>query len=80
MNDPLIPQHKRMAMGEDISDGGENFGCDSLASTSSGRDHPDRAYVAPKRGLKDGRRSAMPPISRGEGSYGAQANPDHGPH
>lgn len=76
--DSGIRQHKRMAMGEDISDGG-NFDVAPLSS-HAGRNHPDRMSTPHKRGLKEGRRSAPPPLMRGDGMHGAQANPDHGPH
>lgn len=65
--DNLIPQHKRLAMGEDILDAG-NFGVDSLASKAAGGPRPGTGD------MPDKARGAAPPIN------GNQANPDHGDH
>lgn len=58
-----IPQHKRMAMGENVMDAGD-FGVDKLASA--------KVNGPANRMLKDSERGAGPPLE------GNQRNPDHG--
>lgn len=65
MNDQLIPQRKRLAMGRGLLEG--DFGVEKFGSSAV-----NGPAAAKSKYLGDHERGARPPID------GSQANPDHG--
>lgn len=81
-----IRQHKEMAMGKSVDGQGGNFGVEPFhsvngggpsMSTPGGHEMPHGHNAAM---MGDHERGVGKHISRGKGSMGAQAHPDHGPH
>lgn len=61
---------------------GDDFCCDSHASTFPERKHPDFGHKQKGYGdvLPDHNRGAAHPMHHSRGKLRAQMNPDHGPH
>jgi hypothetical protein len=71
-------QHKSMALGKGLVEGG-NHGCSPLSSTTCG-DKAHRDQGMSHTPMDDGSRAGPPHISRGGGKLPATAHSDHGPH
>jgi hypothetical protein len=75
-----ITQHETEAMTGSVPGSGGNFGAGSLHDSERRYEHMDAHDGTDGRTIKEGERSAPPPIRHTRGKHPATAHSDHGPH